>query len=77
MAKLKGIIIYPYFVKYEVCLIDNYKVNFNSTVIWSQFSHVSVFFRINDMLVPWTSLVKGLHVWTIFLPVLDNYWDAI
>ena len=77
MAKLKGIIIYPYFVKYVVCLIDDYKTNFNSTVIWSRFSHVSVFFRINDMLVPWTSLVKGLHVWTIFLPVLDNYWDAI
>ena len=38
MAKLKGIIIYPYFVKYEVCVIDDYKINFNSTVIWSQFS---------------------------------------
>ena len=35
MAKLKGIItcIYPYFVNYEVCLIDDYKINFNSTVI--------------------------------------------
>ena len=44
MAKLKGIIIYPYFVKYVVCLIDDYKTNFNSTVIWSRFSHVSVFF---------------------------------
>ena len=76
MAKLKGIIIYHYFVKYEVCLIDNYKINFNSTVIWSQFSHVSVFFLINNMLVPGTSLVKGLDLQTKFLPVQEK-WDII
>ena len=47
-------------------------INFNSTVIWSQFSTVAVFFLIKNELVPCTSLVKGLHVRTKFLPVPEN-----
>ena len=49
-----------------------FKMNFNSTVIWRQFSTVSLFFLIKIVLVPWTSHVKGLYVrskfylsWTI------------
>ena len=48
------------------------KINFNSTVIWSRFSTVPVFFCIKNVLVPRTSHVKGLHVRTKFLPVPDN-----
>ena len=56
---------YPYFVKYEVGFYD-YKVNFNSTIIWSQFSTVPDLVLIKNVLVPRTSHVKGLHVRSSF-----------
>ena len=49
-----------------------FKMNFYSTVISREFSTVSLFFLIKNVLVPWTSQVKGLHVRTKFLPVPDN-----
>lgn len=55
----------------EVC-IYNYRINFDSTEIWSHFSTVFVFFVLKNVLAPWTSYVKVLHVRTKFLPVTGN-----
>ena len=49
----------------------------NSTVIWSHFLNVSVFFLIKNMRVPRTSRVKGSHVRTKFLPVPDNRTEVL
>ena len=49
----------------------------NSTVIWSHFLNVSVFFLIKNVCVPRTSHVKGSHVRTKFLPVPDNRTEVL
>ena len=70
MAKLKGILNLISSSMRFTFMTNN--INFNSTVIWSQFSTVAVLFVIKNELVPWTSHVKGLHVRTKFLPVPEN-----
>ena len=53
------------------------KINFNSIVIGSQFSNVSVFFLLKNVLVPHTIHVKGLHVQTKFVPVRNNQTEVL
>ena len=51
---------------------NDYKIYFNSVVIWSQFAIVSLLLRTKNELFPRTSYMKGLHVRNKFLPVPDN-----
>ena len=68
MVKLKGI--FNLILSSTRFAFMTFKMNF--TVIWRQFSAVSLFFLIKNVLVPQKSHVKGIHVWTKFLPVPDN-----
>ena len=62
VAKLKGIFA---LILSSMRIAFMIKINFNSTVIWSQFIlNVSVFFLLKNVLVPSTIHVRGLHVQT-------------
>ena len=71
MEKLKGL--FNFILSSMMFAFMTYKMNFNSTVISRQFSTVSLFFLIKNVLVSRrTSYVKGLHILYKFLPVPDN-----
>ena len=76
MAKLKGI--FSLILSSMMFAFMTFKMNFNSTVIWRQFSTVSLFLWLKMCLSHWQVMSKVYVSKLNFLSVLDNqFWRTV